>query len=833
MSGLSSAECTPIKKKPKQCKKEEWHTDVLEEKKDEILIKRGSRVYLNQNEVDKLKAERVNKVPDTPNGNLRYEVSYNENKPLIGIYDTWNWSRSQHCPRREFCKGGRRTLQMCGGSFECRNVKCAFRNINQHSNKADFNRSKHCKHCNQEATKIKCSARKYVENDRCHNKLTVIYIGFHSCFPKAAEEKPNEEEVKDILKQRPTITTGQIQLEKIRQVLLDGKSDSNSLEDAAMKFSDTRHLHYLKSKVNEKSRPDGSDIEAIRLLKEDFCKRGLDENLIMEVGENSVFLSSEQKIRMAALITLGKINEPVSLDGCESLTKDYTEIELTTYNPVLRRNVKLVSSFVPKPGENSENVARLVRYFDKAVNKIIPSVALEYNLKANDFLGKGLDAHAYVGDEGGALWSGLCKAKGNDIKTKTVSDYFNFKQDINRHNVYFSSEKDKSKFQQFMVDAYNAVTNVHAEEAETALLKLISTKSNNPTKMMNFKNWWWRRKARWQKWCRIQSSSLASSAEVSNAKSVSASGYRKRLLDVVIMECSAAILETAEIKRQALGRKTIGKGPTSAERREKSDQELFVDIDRCASAAQDIERRQSEIQGVGSIEMAQNDYRVNVKDSHRSDRNRKVPQARRVEKKNLGFFMKKVNNVQMDLMASNSNINEFNFMIFDTMGYLEKIKMTKYIATCTSIGCKSGCHHLVWVFHNIFNFGKHDHLIYKTKFTQAEWKEITNKYPEKLPITQIPKAVNQNYYINVRTGSKEAKCAICKRILQSGDLQASTTGPYRTIQRRWISRTFYFCPCIACMSKLPRNSYISTYNSPTMPLYFDENLTESQKQSIN
>ncbi|CAB4017615.1 Hypothetical predicted protein, partial [Paramuricea clavata] len=198
--------------------------------------------------------------------------------------------------------------------------------------------------------------------------MTVVYIGDHSCTPRAVEKKPEQEEVKSILRERPTITTGQIQMEKVRQALLSG-DDAESLMDVAMTYSNTRHLHYLHNSVNKETRPGGSDIAAIGLLKEDFRKRDLDDNLIMEVGNDYVILSSEQKTGIAALLTLGKIEEPVSLDGCESHNKDYTEIEMTTYYPVLRRNVKLVSMFAPKPGGNSGNVEKMVSAFDEAVNK--------------------------------------------------------------------------------------------------------------------------------------------------------------------------------------------------------------------------------------------------------------------------------------------------------------------------------------------------------------------------------------------------------------------------------------------------------------------------------
>lgn len=454
--------------------------------------------------------------------------------------------------------------------------------------------------------------------------MTVIYVADHAYSPRAMEDKPEKEEVADIRQERPTITTGQIQLEKVRQALLSG-SNAQSLDNVAMKYSNARHIRYLHTSVNKNARPGGSEIEAICILKDDFMARGLDPYLVMDVTDNTVTLSSQQKIRIGALITLCIIEEPVSLDGCESHAKGFTEIELTTYYPTLRRNVKLVNMFVPKPGENSENVEYMVKIFDAAVDAVLPSVAREHDLSPEEFEGRGLDPHAYVGDQGGALWSGLCKAKGEAIKNKTVSDFFHIKQDLHRHLKYFKAEKDKKKFEKLMMNAYNSPISIQADEAEKALEKLINSQSTNVQKMKNFKSWWWwwRRRSRWQQWCRSFYSSSASSAEVANAKSISASGYRKRLIDVVTTKCSAAVLEAAEIKRQALGQKTVGEGPTAADREERKQNELFADEDACASAVQYIavhaDSLSREPHLVTNVEMAHQDYRVNTKDTHRSD----------------------------------------------------------------------------------------------------------------------------------------------------------------------------------------------------------------------
>ena len=72
------------------------------------------------------------------------------------------------------------------------------------------------------------------------------------------------------------------------------------------------------------------------------------------MGEDHVILLSEHKIRLGAKITLGLVDEPISLDGCESVASGYTGLEMTAYDPVLRQNVKLVSVHVPKPGEKRQ-----------------------------------------------------------------------------------------------------------------------------------------------------------------------------------------------------------------------------------------------------------------------------------------------------------------------------------------------------------------------------------------------------------------------------------------------------------------------------------------------
>ena len=115
-----------------------------------------------------------------PQGPAKYKVKYSDADPLLPVADNWRWGRAQPCKRSGFCKGGRRTLQVCRGSLLCTNANCPFPIIEKTPNKADFIRGDRCMHCNATATETPCTARKYVENDRCHKTMTVIYL--FTCF---------------------------------------------------------------------------------------------------------------------------------------------------------------------------------------------------------------------------------------------------------------------------------------------------------------------------------------------------------------------------------------------------------------------------------------------------------------------------------------------------------------------------------------------------------------------------------------------------------------------------------------------------------------------------
>ena len=91
-------------------------------------------------------------------------------------------------------------------------------------------------HCQCEVIRRQYAGRKYIENYRCHKKMTVIYLRKHDCSPKQKEVKPCKEELQNILWVKPMKSAGQLQLDAVCEALLSGK-EGDEVNEIALKYS--------------------------------------------------------------------------------------------------------------------------------------------------------------------------------------------------------------------------------------------------------------------------------------------------------------------------------------------------------------------------------------------------------------------------------------------------------------------------------------------------------------------------------------------------------------------------------------------------------------------
>ena len=137
------------------------------------------------------------------------------------------------------------------------------------------------------------------------------------------------------------------------------------------------------------------------------------------------------------------------------------------------------------------------------------------------------------------------------------------------------------------------------------------------------------------------------------------------------------MLEAAKKKRQSLGLKTVGRGPTIESRKKSCVMKTTKAREASADAAQaltleaaELEYRESdqEFETVENIQQAHDRFKINTRDSHQADKNNKEKRQKKttgkrdyVSKKQKNVFSKKVEGVHMDLLTCELSMRQFNF----------------------------------------------------------------------------------------------------------------------------------------------------------------------------
>lgn len=205
-------------------------------------------------------------------------------------------------------------------------------------------------------------------------------------------------------------------------------------------------------------------------------------------------------------------------------------------------------------------------------------------------------------------------------------------------------------------------------------------------------------------------------------------------------ECAGAVLEAAEKKRQSLGLKTVGCGPMVESRNKDAEMKLARTREASADAVQAVAREADELDCMESdheFEMITSsrfmiDFRLTQETvtgqikRRRKERPQKKTSSKRdhANKMQKNLFSKKVEGVHMDLLTCESSLRQFTFKVLDTMGYIKEVTLKKSSSTCSSSWCSCACHHLMWIFHNVFKFGGDDQILYQMLFNENQWQKI-------------------------------------------------------------------------------------------------------------
>ena len=145
-----------------------------------------------------------------------------------------------------------------------------------------------------------------------------------------------------------------------------------------------------------------------------------------------------------------------------------------------------------------------------------------------------------------------------------------------------------------------------------------------------------------------------------------------------------AVLEAAEKKRQSLGLKTVGRGPTVESRTKTCGMKTTRAREASADGVQALTLEAAELEYIESdhefetmedIQQAHDRFQINTRDSHRADKKKKEKRQKikktgkrdNANKKLKNMFSKKVEGVHMDLPTCESSTRQFTFKILDTI----------------------------------------------------------------------------------------------------------------------------------------------------------------------
>lgn len=90
----------------------------------------------------------------------------------------------------------------------------------------------------------------------------------------------------------------------------------------------------------------------------------------------------------------------------------------------------------------------------------------------------------------------------------------------------------------------------------------------------------------------------------------------------------------------------------------------------------------------------------------------------------------------MDLLQCDPSMTSFTFKVLDTMEYLKEIALKQESSVGSSAWCRMECNHLMWIFHNLFQFEKEQPIMYQLKFIDPQWKDIIETIPENVPVSR-------------------------------------------------------------------------------------------------
>ena len=394
------------------------------------------------------------------------------------------WRKAQTANAKRIAKR-RRKIRCCQGSYVCESKDCLFpanfdRPNNQYFATTMKDTISRCKFCEEVATYVDCTARKFTEFHACHT--IVRHADTRTCHLVSRYRLPDE--IKNMLKTRP-----QARHQSARDHFLVAKVKAGmpweDLKKEAATVMDRDKYEYQKKKASTGT---GNSLQAVKALQ-DAIKH--DRHLIYTLASKdmtAIFKSSAFLFGTAVKMEkngdhfLGQ--EYAFFDATRGRARDHVTFGIHVYHPLLRKLIRVATM------ESSCETTQAITFFFQTLNEAIQAI--------REDKGKTFNPYGLVCDEYGAKHIAPTQVYGKEFQNRVATCSFHYKQNLQRHARRLV-EDEVDAFYDLGCQMLNAVSPPLYEEAYWTLLQFVKASSSREKSLGHWLDWWNRHEFNWAK----------------------------------------------------------------------------------------------------------------------------------------------------------------------------------------------------------------------------------------------------------------------------------------------------------------------------------------------
>ena len=396
-------------------------------------------------------------------------------------------------------------------------------------------------------------------------------------------------------------------------------------------------------------------------------------------------------------------------------------------------------------------------------------------------------------DEHGSAKIGLREVYGDEfVNTRTSGCEYHLQKSVDKHKKYFN-EEDGFNFNILVNALKNSVTEEAYTREKSKLENLILKQSQNCQKsLFDMLRFWDSARYRWASAFKknLHNCTRSSLAEAAQASMKAGGEKNLSLVDAVYSDISDSARLEAKWLNRIEGERCAGAGPTPLQLESRNERRQVGRANRFVTELAENEEYQ---------EHNDNDPEETHLESSQPPKAKKR-RLKSLESKYFQEILKKSKALKEKLCITEMKKTTNNIIVAVKQSHTVRqveINLEEIACDCSQsqLAAKKTCHHIVWLFLNLFKISENDQLIAQTEIGAASLQRLMQLMPDIIPDNLLQPRVTerdfsrrlkehakfnkeQTWYLSRKTVTKASRCSGClkPRKIITGDLHFYVDG---------------------------------------------------------